>query len=80
MGWIIFWRDREIFENEFANLRIVRMCNHSPLRYLLSGGLTLKQLVPSFSYPIVKALELVLSPFNNLLGMFQTIELEKTGF
>ena len=77
LPWIIFSRDRRIFENEFPSLRIVRMCNHTPLRYLLSGGLTLRQLVPWFTYPAVKAIEYVMSPVNNLLGMFQTIELEK---
>ncbi len=80
LAWIIFWRDRKIFESEFPSLRIVRMRNHTPLRYLLSGGLTLRQLVPSFSYPAVKAIEYALSPVNNLLGMFQTIELEKVSF
>lgn len=75
--WIIFSRDRDIFEDEFPSLRIVRMCNHTPLRYLLSGGLTLRQLVPSFAYPVIRAVEYLLSPANNLLGMFQTIELEK---
>jgi SAM-dependent methyltransferase len=40
LPWIIFSRDRRIFENEFPSLRIIRMHNHTPLRYLLSGGLT----------------------------------------
>ncbi|MBW8038716.1 MAG: class I SAM-dependent methyltransferase [Planctomycetes bacterium] len=75
--WIIFSRDRRIFEKEFPQFRIVRICNHTPLRYLLSGGLTLRQLVPSCTYPLIKAIEYILSPINNLLGMFQTIELEK---
>lgn len=75
--WIIFSRDRKIFEKEFPSLRIVGMRNHTPFRYLLSGGLTLRQLVPSFTYPIIKAVEYALSPINNWLGMFQTIELEK---
>jgi len=78
MPWIIFSRDREIFEKEFPQLQIVRMYNHTPLRYLLSGGLTLRQLVPSFTYILVKAIEYILSPMNNVLGMFQTIELEKS--
>ena len=77
LPWIIFTRDRKIFEREFPSLRIARMRNHTPLRYLLSGGLSLRQLLPSFAYPLVKAIEYVLSPANNLLGMFQTIELEK---
>ena len=75
--WIIFSRDRNIFESEFPSLKVVLIRNHTPLRYLLSGGLTLRQLVPSFTYPAVKAVEYLLSPMNNLLGMFQTIELQK---
>lgn len=77
--WIIFSRDRKIFENEFPSLRIVNMRNHTPLRYLLSGGLTLRQLVPSFTYPLIKAVEYGLSPINDWLGMFQTIELQKVA-
>ncbi len=80
LAWIIFCRDRKIFESEFPSFRIVRMRNHTPLRYLLSGGLTLRQLAPSFSYSAVKAIECILSPINDLLGMFQTIELEKVSF
>jgi SAM-dependent methyltransferase len=79
LPWIIFSRDRRIFEKEFPSLRVVRIRNHTPLRYLLSGGLTLRQLVPSFTYPAFKAVEWLLSPFDNLLGMFQTIELGKTS-
>jgi len=77
LPWMIFSRDREIFEEEFPKLRIVSMRNHTPIRYLLSGGLTLRQLVPSFSYSAVKSVEYLLSPLDNLLGMFQTIELQK---
>jgi len=77
MPWIIFTRDREIFEKEFPNLKIKRTYIHTPFRYVLSGGVSLRQLVPSFSYPIVKGFEKLLSGFNNYLGMFETIELEK---
>lgn len=77
MPWIIFSCDRRIFEREFPTLKIIRIRNHTPLRYLLSGGLTLRQLLPSFAYTPVKMLEYLLWPLNNLLGMFQTIELRK---
>ncbi len=77
LPWIIFSRDRWIFEEEFQALQIVRICSHTPFLYLLSGGLTLRQLAPSFAYPAVKAIEYLLFPLNNLLGMFQTIELRK---
>jgi hypothetical protein len=75
--WIIFTRDREIFEKEFPSLKVRSMRNHSPFSYLVSGGFTLRQLVPSFLFPVVRFIEFVLSPLNNVLGMFQTIELQK---
>jgi SAM-dependent methyltransferase len=79
MPWIIFTRDRNIFEKEFPSLKIVEIRNHTPIRYLLSGGLTLRQLMPSFAYTPIKYLEYLLFPLNNLLGMFQTIVLQKIG-
>jgi SAM-dependent methyltransferase len=77
--WIIFVRDRVIFERDFPRLKVVMLQNHTPLRYIISGGLTLRQLLPGFAYPAVKVLEYLLSPANNLLGMFMTVILEKTG-
>ena len=79
LPWIIFMRDRGVFEAEFPSLKVVSIRKHTPFRYLLSGGLTLRQLVPGWSYPLVKAIEFLLSPFNGLMGMFQTIELQKAG-
>ena len=75
--WIIFSRDRKIFETEFPALKIIKIRNHTPFRYLISGGLSLRQLIPSFMYPVVKAMEFLLTPVNGLIGMFQTIELQK---
>jgi SAM-dependent methyltransferase len=76
--WIIFVRDRAAFEREFPRLRVVSLRNHTPMRYLISGGLTLRQLLPGFMYQPVMALEWLLSPANNVLGMFMTIIIEKT--
>lgn len=77
LAWIIFCRDRKEFEREFSFFRIKKLRNHTPFRYLISGGFSVKQLLPSFSYGLVKIFEGILSPFNNYLGMFMTIELEK---
>lgn len=78
LPWIIFIRDRKIFEQKFPNLKIRRVEGHSPFRYLLSGGLTKPQFTPTFTYSAVKFVEdKLLSPFGNLIGMFVTIELEK---
>ena len=75
--WILFFRDRFQFEKEFPELKIKVLQNHTSLRYLLSGGLSYRQLLPSCFYPLVVLLELGLCPLNNLCGMFLTIVLEK---
>jgi SAM-dependent methyltransferase len=75
--WIIFNRDREKFLDRFPAFEILEMKNHTPLRYLLSGGFTLRQLVPSWTYGFFKALEYLASPTKNITGMFQTIEIIK---
>lgn len=77
LAWILFWRDRDIFEKLFPQLEIKRRENHTPFRYLLSGGFTLRQLVPSFTYGWIKMLESALRPMRDCSGMFQTIELRK---
>jgi SAM-dependent methyltransferase len=77
LPWIVFHRDRHQFESEFPMLQILQIRPHTPFRYLLSGGLTLQQLVPTGSYPVFKGLEFCLGPLKGLLGMFQTIILEK---
>lgn len=78
LPWIIFVRDKKIFKRKFPDLRIVKIIPHTPLCYLLSGGLSKPQFVPVFFYPIVKFIENILSPFNSIIGMFVTIELRKT--
>ena len=77
LAWIIFFRDREQFEKEYPDLKIKRLTPHTPFRYHVSGGLSMRQLLPAFMYDFVKSLEMVLSPLNRYLAMFITIELEK---
>ena len=74
---IIFFRDRQRFEQKFPSLRIRRLYAHTPLRYLISGGVSMCQLLPSWTYPVIKKIEAILSPFDNQIGMFLTIEIEK---
>lgn len=76
--WIIFCRDRARFKLEFPHLAIEKLKFHTPFRYLLSGGLSLRQLVPSFTYSWIKGLETLLTPLHPWLGMFMTIQLKKT--
>lgn len=77
LPWIIFVRDRGVFQKKFPNLKLVRFSPHSPFRYLISGGLTNFQFLPTSFYPLIVSLEKYLSPLNKFIGMFVTIELKK---
>lgn len=75
--WIIFERDRKRFDKEFPNLVIKKFKPHTPFAYLLSGGLSKPQLIPTFTYPILEEFENFLKPLNRWLGMFVYIEIQK---
>lgn len=80
LPYIYFIRDRAWYEKEFPDLKIERIHYHTPFKYLLSGGVSQPQLVPSFTYPFVQALEKTLNPFNHRIGLFKTIVLRKDDF
>jgi Methyltransferase domain len=77
LPWIIFCRDRARFDAQFPSLRVEQIRYGYPVRYLLSGGVSMKQLAPGWSYPLVKAVEAVLAPLNPWLGMFMRIEIRR---
>lgn len=77
LPWIIFVRDRKKFIRKFPTLKILKVAPHTPFAYLFSGGLSYPQFIPTTLFPMVKFLEIVLSPVNPMIGMFVTVELEK---
>ncbi|MBU2103020.1 MAG: class I SAM-dependent methyltransferase [Candidatus Omnitrophica bacterium] len=77
LPWIVFCRDLQRFKITFPSLKVSNIRVHTPLRYLLSGGLSLKQLVPSGAYNFINGLERLLKPLNKYIGMFMTVEVEK---
>jgi SAM-dependent methyltransferase len=79
LPWIIFKRDKQKFEKLFPNLKIEIVKPHTPFKYLLSGGLSHKQVLPSFFYPFLNIIEIPLRPFNKFLAMFATIIISKAG-
>lgn len=77
LAWIIFARDLKKFKKMFPSLKIKTMRQHTPFRYLFSGGLSYKQFVPSCCYVPIHFIEKFLSPFNKYIGLFMTIEIQK---
>ena len=77
LPWIVFERDRAEFEKKFPQLEIVKIKYHTPMRYLLSGGVSFKPLVPKFSFGIIKACEKMALGMSRQLSMFMTIDVRK---
>jgi len=77
LPWIVFERDRYIFEKEFCWLSKNHITIEMPFRYLLSGGISLRSLMPGFSFGLWKRLESFLNPWNEKMGMFAKIVLSK---
>ncbi len=58
LSYIVFVRDRQYFETNFPNLRIVQELPVSfGLRYILTGGLNFRKLAPSVVFRIIRKLE-----------------------
>ncbi len=77
LPWIVFIRDRELFQNRFPRMIINRVSPHTPIKYILSGGLSYDWSTPAIFYKLITLTEFFLTPFNKYLAMFVTIELEK---
>lgn len=77
LPWIIFQRDRSTFEAKYPSLSLSQIEILMPFRYLLTGGVSLRSLAPSWIFPAIASLERLLSPVMSHLGMFAFIVVEK---
>ena len=75
LPWIVFERDRAIFAERFPQWRIDRIEIMMPLSYLLSGGVSLRSLVPGWLYGPIRAFEDRLG--QQRWGMFALIVLDR---
>jgi SAM-dependent methyltransferase len=78
LPWIIFARDRARFEREFPHLRIEEIHPLMPLRYLVSGGVSLRALAPSWSYRLWKTADEWLAARADTWPMFALVVLRRT--
>jgi SAM-dependent methyltransferase len=76
LPWIIFERDNSKFKKMFPDLELIKLLHHTPFRYLLSGGVSMKQLIPDFMFKPLSLFEKVVT--SQYLNMFAFIVIEKT--
>lgn len=77
LPWIMFERDRLLFEVEFPEWDIRPIEPIMPFRYLVSGGVSFPSLSPQCSYGIWGRLEEFLRPWNKSLALFAIIVLSR---
>jgi SAM-dependent methyltransferase len=77
LAWIVFERDRALFEQRFPGLRIAAVRPHTPLRYFLAGGLKRWSLLPGAAFPLASALDVALSRASPRWCSFLDVELVK---
>jgi SAM-dependent methyltransferase len=78
LSYIVFERDRAELERRFPGLELVAtepLTNY--VRYLLSGGLNFRQLVPTASAPLLKGVERLLRPARRALALHHVVVLRR---
>lgn len=79
LAYIVFDRDINRFEEKYGDrLEVIhRAYSLNAARYLFSGGLNFRQLLPSCSNPLLKALEILARPFCRHWSLHQLIVIRK---
>jgi SAM-dependent methyltransferase len=79
LPWILFERDRSVFEREFPQWQVERVVPMMPFTYLLSGGVSLRSFLPGWSFRSIRGLERALGGWNRHLAMFAHVVLRRRG-
>ncbi len=76
LPWMVFERDRAIFEREFPRLRLVSVQPLMPVTYLVSGGVGMRSLMPGFTFPVWRGVERLAGPLGRAAAMFALVVVE----
>ncbi len=77
LPWIIFHRDRREFQDSFPELAIREVRPFMPFRYLVSGGVSMRQLMPAATFRLWHRIEAWLGAWPEHWPMFAYIRLER---
>jgi len=77
LSWMVFVRDRARFESLFPELKI-ELLEFTPwFTYLISGGVTKRDLIPKALVPVLLGMETLLKPASPLFSLHWHIRLRK---
>ena len=77
LPWILFKRDRSIFERQFPQWQIQSLEPMMPFTYLFSGGVSMRSLMPAFTFSFWHAIEKGLTRLTSM-ALFAIIVLVRT--
>jgi SAM-dependent methyltransferase len=78
LSYIVFIRDKKEWEKKYPGLEIVyQKPLNNYMRYLLSGGLNFRQVLPSFFSPVIRFFEFLFSPVNSIFALHHIIVIRK---
>jgi SAM-dependent methyltransferase len=78
LSYIVFIRDKKLYEEKYPNLEVVHQVTvGNYLRYLLSGGLNFRQILPDSFAGVIALLEMALSPLNSWIALHHVIVIRK---
>jgi hypothetical protein len=77
LPWMVLSRDQKEFQEEFPKLQIESVKPFLPFRYLVSGGVGMRSLMPGFTHSAWASLERLLESQMPRLGMFALITLRR---
>jgi len=75
--WMIFERDRQLFQDSHPSLRVKQIRSFMPLAYLASGGVSTCLSLPGWSYAILRAAERIVEDRTSALNCFAAITVER---
>jgi SAM-dependent methyltransferase len=79
LPWILFARDLSQFHQEFPAWRLKSIEPTMPFRYLLSGGVSMRSLMPGWAHRGWRAAENLLRPWMDSWAMFAYLVLERSS-
>ena len=77
LPWIIFQRDRAQFESTFPEWQIQCIHLFMPFRYIVSGGVSMRNLMPYWTFGIWRSFENLLKEKMDRFAMFANIVLTR---
>jgi SAM-dependent methyltransferase len=79
LPWMVFERDRHIFEREFPQWRIEAIRPFMPIRYLVAGGVSMRGFAPGWTFGAFRSLERLTGRLARRTAMFAHIMLIRTA-